>query len=124
MTHRLGGLNAKRETAFVPQRFTELRKAKGITQRDIMTLMGISDQQLSRYEAGTSEPSPIAIKKLAEILDCPTDYLMGVTDDPELGVRAGVTLTAKQTRILSRYERGEYLDLMRDLIDELKQKAV
>jgi transcriptional regulator with XRE-family HTH domain len=53
-----------------------LRKAHGLTQQGLADLTGIHIQQIKRYEAGTSEPSAEALRKIATSLHVTTDSLL------------------------------------------------
>lgn len=53
-----------------------LRKARGLTQQGLADLTGIHIQQIKRYEAGTSEPSAEALRKIATSLHVTTDSLL------------------------------------------------
>lgn len=47
----------------------EKRKKKGYTQAVLASLVGVSQQQIAKYEAGLSKPSPKVAKKLVDVLD-------------------------------------------------------
>lgn len=53
-----------------------LRKERGLTQQGLADLTGIHIQQIKRYEAGTSEPSAEALRKIATSLHVTTDSLL------------------------------------------------
>jgi transcriptional regulator with XRE-family HTH domain len=53
-----------------------LRKARGLTQQGLADLTDIHIQQIKRYEAGTSEPSAEALRKIATSLHVTTDSLL------------------------------------------------
>jgi transcriptional regulator with XRE-family HTH domain len=53
-----------------------LRKARGLTQQGLADLTAIHIQQIKRYEAGTSEPSAEALRKIATSLHVTTDSLL------------------------------------------------
>jgi len=59
-----------------PERITALRKARGLTQQALGELAGVHTIQIHRYEAGTSQPSLEAIKRLAVALRVATDDLL------------------------------------------------
>ena len=49
----------------------QMRKEKGMYQRDIAAAAGISEQHYSMIESGSRRPSPSVAKKVAGILDFP-----------------------------------------------------
>lgn len=68
-------------------RIRELRQALGMSQMDVCEALrrrGVDVQQswLSQVEQGKGGLKTGALSALSEILECSTDYLLGVTDDP------------------------------------------
>lgn len=55
----------------------ELRKQKGLNQKDVADFLGITQQAYQKYEQGTSEMSGSTICKLADYYGVTTDYLLG-----------------------------------------------
>ena len=64
-----------------PQRLAALRKEKGLTQQVLAEQAKISLVQLRRYEAGTSQPTLDAIKRLAIALSVSSDEIIFDTDE-------------------------------------------
>ncbi len=62
-------------------RLRELREEKGLSQRQLSTLTGISQANLSRWESGTIIPNVLDCWKLAEFFDVTIDYLIGKEQD-------------------------------------------
>ncbi len=68
----------------------EARKERGYTQSALATQVGVSQQQIAKYEAGTSVPPKKVIAKLAQALELtPYEtwemfYGDGIADDNEL----------------------------------------
>lgn len=62
-------------------RMKSLRNEYGISQQELADRMGISFAAISMYERGLRDPSTETIIKMAEILHCSVDYLLGVTDN-------------------------------------------
>lgn len=58
-------------------RLKELRKEKGYSQNDIANYFNVSKMTISSWELDKQEPCIEDIKKLAEILEVSTDYLLG-----------------------------------------------
>ena len=58
------------------QRVIELRKKCGLTQQGLSDTTGIHVQQIKRYEAGSSQPTAEALKKLAVVLHVSADFLL------------------------------------------------
>lgn len=76
-------LEYKQMTIFA-KRLREERKARGLTQRQISELLGISQGTYKGYEkAGEKngrEPSIDMLVKISTLLDISLDYLLGKTD--------------------------------------------
>ena len=50
-------------------KLSEHRKKKGLTQTELGVMLEVSQQQVAKYEAGTSIPSKVVIYKMMEALD-------------------------------------------------------
>ena len=50
----------------IAQDFAELRKAKGITQKELESLTGIRQAEISKFENGSRKPSLHMLNRLAE----------------------------------------------------------
>lgn len=62
-------------------RLKELRKERGLLQKDIANYLQIAVSTYSYWEQGTYEPDNQSLNKLAEYFDVSVDYLLGRTDD-------------------------------------------
>jgi transcriptional regulator with XRE-family HTH domain len=61
-------------------RLAELRKKRGISQKQAASALGISQALLSHYEKGIRECSLDFVKKAAKYYDVTCDYLLGMTN--------------------------------------------
>lgn len=64
------------------ERIRELREAKHLTLDELARLSGIDKSQLSRYEAGSADPTFGRLKRLAAALEVRAGYFFG--EIPEL----------------------------------------
>ena len=55
-------------------------KKKHMTQKDLSKRMNISEQSISKWIRGTSEPTHENIRLISTILDVSADYLLGLTE--------------------------------------------
>lgn len=84
------------------QRTITLRRERGLTQQSFADATGIHVQQIKRYEAGTSQPSADALKKVAKCFGVTTDWLLfedserGPDDDLRLQFEAMGQLTPEE----------------------------
>lgn len=60
----------------------QLRKARGITQKELGKRLGISGVMYSYYERGERRMRLELLCRIADILYTSTDYLLGRTFDP------------------------------------------
>ncbi len=58
------------------QRLITLRRERQLTQQGLADATGIHVQQIKRYEAGSSQPSAEALKKIAKAFAVTTDWLL------------------------------------------------
>ena len=65
------------------QRVVTARDQQGWTRRELAKRAGLHEQHLAKVERGERyRIEGDTILKLAEALECTTDYLLGRTDDP------------------------------------------
>ena len=64
-------------------RLRELRKLKGVTQKNVAESIGLSERAYQYYELEKKEPTLGNINKLADFFDVSVDYLIGRSDDPK-----------------------------------------
>ncbi len=55
----------------------ETRMARGLTQQRLADTVGLALRSYQCYEQGTREPPLDMLIKLADVLQVPTDYLLG-----------------------------------------------
>ncbi|NLG33616.1 MAG: helix-turn-helix transcriptional regulator [Syntrophomonadaceae bacterium] len=58
------------------------REKKGWSQKYLSEKTGIPSSNISRYESGKRQPDIYTLRKLADLLECTADYLLGRTDNP------------------------------------------
>ena len=63
-------------------RLKELRKSKGITQKQTAESVGMSERNYIDLEQGKFKPSHDNLLKLADFFDISLDYLTGRSDNP------------------------------------------
>ncbi len=70
------------------QRIIDARKNKGWTQTQLANALGVNLKNVSRYELGQAKPSFEAAAKLAKALGVSLDYLSGLKEDNNSGIKA------------------------------------
>lgn len=66
--------------AELKDRLKELRQEKRLIQDELAKKLNISRNTITRYENGTRQPNINTVKKIAELFDVSTDYLLGISD--------------------------------------------
>lgn len=62
---------------YFSERLKELRKSKGITQKQLSNAIGVTERAIVGYESGKMKPAFDAINSLADFFGTSTDYLIG-----------------------------------------------
>ena len=58
------------------------RMDKGLTQKQIADSLGVEPNTVSQWESGTREPRIVLLPKLAGLLGCTVDELLGIEKTP------------------------------------------
>lgn len=64
------------------KRLRTLRKSQKITAEELGKIIGVSGQQVLRYETAQSDMTTDTLLKIADFFDVSTDYLLGRADQP------------------------------------------
>lgn len=68
------------------EKLKQLREQRGMTQKQVAALMGISQQAYGQYESGTRLPKPETLGRIAAALDSTLDEIAQCTDLAAYGV--------------------------------------
>lgn len=66
------------------ERLRELRKERGLKQREMAEICGLKLRSYQDYEYQVSYPSALGLVALADFFGVSLDYLMGRTDKREI----------------------------------------
>ncbi len=105
----------------MPLRFDRLkqrRQFKGFSQSDLARRLDVSAQQITRWETGANDPAADAVARMARTLECTTDWLLGLVDQPQAHVRAR-ELSAEEQQLIDLYRQGNLPDIITRLVNEL-----
>ena len=99
-------------------RLRELRKSQGFTLKNVADALNTSNQVISRYELGQTEPDFATLIKIADFFNVSVDYLLGHTDKRQL---SGSSLTEKESRLLGAFNGliPPMQDYMLDMVEKL-----
>ena len=81
------------------ERLKELRKAKGLTQRDIAQQFRLTDVGYGGWERGDTEPSIDNVIRLCQFFGCTADSLIGLAPPK-------VTVDASEVKAKSEKAKG------------------
>jgi len=98
----------------IAERLPITRKQKGLTQQALADAIGIHVSQIKRYEAGKSQPSVDALKKIALTLRVSTDSL--VFNDKELEMDSDLTKQFRAIKSMSEDEQSVIKTVLEGMI--------
>nr|WP_302937344.1 helix-turn-helix transcriptional regulator [Megamonas funiformis] len=99
-------------------RLIKLRENKALKQFEVANLLNINPVTYNRYEKGEREPDHKMLKKLAVFFNVSTDYLLGLTDIPNIIDDYIKKSNIKQTHLTN--DEKELLNLYCELPPESK----
>jgi len=100
-----------REHAFLGERLRQIREQRGLSQAELARRLGAGINQIPRYENNQADPSPFQLKRLAELLDVTSDYLLGLVDTPS-GYRPTLELTQDERQVVEALRQGDTRSLL------------
>lgn len=98
------------------ERIAKLLETEGYTQRELATMIGVTEAALSRYLKNEREPKMEIIANIATALNTTTDYLLTGKDDTE-SFEETYRLVARGTSTMTEDEK---LKLMKVLMNNGK----
>lgn len=96
------------------ERIKQRRKDKALTQSGLAQVLGVGTEYVGRWERGVYNPSAEQIIRLAQVLDCTTDWLLGLVDTPDAETESGAGLSPDEKLLLNAYRSGK---LPQEVID-------
>jgi transcriptional regulator with XRE-family HTH domain len=89
-------------------RLTEWREAAGLSQQDLATLMGLSQQAVSEWEKGRSLPRVTRVRSLASHLRLPPEEVaQALAEEGETAEERSERLDASARDVADRLRRWE-----------------
>lgn len=86
-----------------------------MSQKRLEQLSGVSQTAISNYEVGEREMGSAALISLAKALKCSTDYLVGLTDEPE-AVQPILELTDHEQAVVDALRANDRLKAIRLIV--------
>lgn len=85
-------------------RVKQLRKEMKWTQEELGNRVDLKKSTISEIENNKKDAGRKAITKIATVLNCTTDYLLGLSDDPELKEEENKIVTEEGKNIMALIE--------------------
>ncbi len=88
------------------KRLKQLREKKGLSQRALAELVGVTQQSINKYENHDIEPDIRTLILLADCFDTSVDYLIGCTDfDHRLEQLYSTDLNEEELNLIQKYRQ-------------------
>ncbi|PEW94409.1 transcriptional regulator [Bacillus cereus] len=100
---------------FSHERLKLLIEKRGFTQQQLADAIGVSHVSVYNYVEGKKSPGTRTLQKIANHLKVTTDYLLGLSDAPDLTEDQDLQLTK---------EAQEILQIINDLPEDQRKKAL
>ena len=93
-------------------RITQLRKQKGLTQKEMAEAVGVGVSTVAMWESGKRTPSFKLLNDLSDLFDKSIDYILGTSDDDR-----SPSLNDAQIEQLGTWEiQSELIDILRQYL--------
>jgi len=87
-----------------PQRLVRLRKEKGISQKELANLSGLSPRMIAHYESQVSHPSLDKVEKIAQALGIQLTDLLGSSKTP-VNLEPSDFISSVNTKTLKQFKK-------------------
>ena len=108
------------------ERLKKLRKDAGLTQIDVASKLGISQQAYASWEQGIKKPTQENLVKIAQIFNVSIDYLVGNSeeklDNIELLFRMNSKGLTEEDKKIFKKELIEFMEERKKLFSKSKRK--
>ena len=105
-----------KDRKFIGMKIRNRRRELGLSQERLAEAIGITYQQLQRYEGGKGHLNTDRLQALTGALDVPIAYLFEETSEERIKVR-------ESDRYISQEER-EFVEYLRDIDNEEYRKSI
>lgn len=99
-------------------RIRQLREELNWTQDMLAESLDLPVLAINRYENNKTAPNVDKMARIAEVLGCSADYLLGLTDDPTPNHLQAPTLKTKERLALSAWRRGDRIEAIKVIVDD------
>ena len=109
-----------RRTVF-SNRLRDARTARNMTQESLSELSGVAREMIARYENQKAFPAIETLIKLAQIMNVTTDYLLGLTDDPDF--EQPETIAARPTAGMPPISQERLDEIIAEAVKKIRAEA-
>lgn len=104
----------------IGQRLRQLRERHGFSQDYIATELDTTQQVISKYENGVDVPGGLRLKKLAELYEVTSDFILGivVSEQEEHPAREQSDLIDKLEAAIAENNLGEVTEIIARLLQK------
>ena len=100
-------------------RFYIARIKKGLSQTEVADILGLNKTAVSKWEGNKTFPDPDVLIKVVDLYQVTADYLLGISDEPQLFDDARVPKTEVQDLFdrLNVVDQGRVLGYMYSILE-------
>jgi transcriptional regulator with XRE-family HTH domain len=110
----------KKENRRIGQLIKEIRKARGLTQIDLSELIGVSYQQVQKYEKGNDNISVERLKQIAKAFNVPITLFFPAAETVAENLAIYAKAPDDEAMLLQLYRRIKSKNAKKALIELLK----
>jgi len=97
---------------FIGERLADLRKDRGLRQKELADKLGVKEKTISAYENDITAPSDRVQEEIARLFDISLDYLHGLTNEEVTYNWKRYIVLPKGTPAKLKQELLDYLEFM------------
>ena len=98
---------------FIGERLADLRKDRGLRQKELADKLGVKEKTISAYENDITAPSDRVQEEIARLFDISLDYLHGLTNEEVTYSRERYIALPKDCPSKLKKELLEYLEFLK-----------
>ena len=99
----------------------KLRKQHNETQTKMAERIGVTQRTIANWESGSRNPDLEMLTKISKIYDVTTDYILGLTDDPQREQPA--TIAARPTAGMAPISEERLQEIIDEAVAAIRAEA-
>lgn len=109
----------------ISEKVKELRKQNHLTQVELGKMCGVSGVSVYKWETGRAEPDVSSIRRLSEIFNVSSDFLLGEENAQEQSQQAVLDNSASENLPAPEEQdaRHRLIELVKTMPDDMLEKA-